>query len=54
MFLKANSFNDFEKLILKGQLKMLSFGQYSFSKFTNPTKNKKRKVITYFYKNLLK
>ena len=51
-FVKAKSFHDFNKLCLKGKQKILSFGEYC-SKI-NTTKDKRRKVITYNYNNLLR
>ena len=45
------SFNDFEKLILSGSQKILSFGEYSQKK--NGIKENKKKVIKYTYNKLL-
>ena len=46
---KNISFNDFNMLILGGDQKLLTYGEYS-KKQTN--KNKRQKVIKYFYKKL--
>ena len=46
---KNISFNDFNMLILGGDQKLLTYGEYS-KKHTN--KNKRQKVIKYFYKKL--
>jgi len=54
MVLKAKSFSDFQKLALKGQICLLTFGQYSHKTRGISNKYKRRKVISYFYKNLLK
>ena len=53
MGLKAKSFQDFQCLHYYGQQKILSFGQYSMKTLGQPNKEKKRKIIYYFYKNLL-
>lgn len=47
---ECTSFNDFEKLIFSGEQKKLTFGEYSQKK--NSDKNKRRRIISYFYKNL--
>ena len=45
------SFNDFNKLNLEGKQNILSYGTFvSINK--NSTKEKRRKVIKYFYQNL--
>ena len=46
---KNISFNDFNMLILGGDQKLLTYGEYN-KKQTN--KNKRQKVIKYFYKKL--
>ena len=46
---KNISFNDFNMLILGGDQKLLTYGEYS-KKQTD--KNKRQKVIKYFYKKL--
>ena len=50
LFCKSQSYNDFEKLILKGQQLHLSFGEYS--KKSNNTKENRKKVITYMYQKI--
>ena len=50
--LKISSFNNFELLNLKGNEKHLSYGVYCIKKQTN--KINRKKVISYFYKNLSK
>ena len=52
MTLKSKSFNDFGSLLLKGKLKLLTFGQYSALTIGNCNKIKRRKVIKYFYDSL--
>ena len=47
---KVTSFNDFEKLELLGQQKLLTFGEYTQKQ--NSNKNNRRKIISYFYRNL--
>lgn len=47
---KINSFNDFGTLNLKGKQKILSLGEYSMKE--NCSKENKRKVIYYFYRNI--
>ena len=47
---ECTSFNDFEKLILFGEQKILTFGEYSQKDSSD--KSKRRKVINYLYKNL--
>tara|TARA_B100000989_G_C19307800_1_gene371209 strand:- start:198 stop:425 length:228 start_codon:yes stop_codon:yes gene_type:complete len=47
---ECTSFNDFEKLKLFGEQKILTFGEYSQKNSSD--KNKRRKVINYAYKNL--
>ena len=47
---ETNSYNDFEKLVLLGQQKLLTFGDYN--QIENSSKDNKRKVIYYFYKNI--
>lgn len=47
---KCNSFNDFETLILSGQHKVMTFGNYSLKKTSD--KIKRRKVIKSFYRKL--
>ena len=50
---KPNSISDFSKLNLGGAQKILSFGEYcAINK--NASKEKKRKVISYFYKEVTK
>lgn len=46
----SKSFSDFEKLILGGTQKILTFGEYSNKK--NNNKKNKRKIIYYFYKRI--
>lgn len=46
----SKSFSDFEKLILCGTQKMLTFGEYSNKQ--NKNKKNKIKVIYYFYKKI--
>lgn len=41
MTLKSKSFNDFGSLLLKGQLKLLTFGEYSALTIGNSNKAKK-------------
>lgn len=53
MVRKAKSFNDFHKLALKGQICLLTFGQYSQKTRGISNKYKRRKVISYFYKNIM-
>ena len=48
--IECTSFNDFEKLKLFGEQKILTFGEYSQKNSSD--KNKRRKVINYVYKNL--
>ena len=47
---KITSFNDFEKLQLLGQQKLLTFGEYTQK--DNSDKNNRRKIISYFYRNI--
>lgn len=47
---KVLSFNDFEKLELSGQQKLLTFGEYIQKQ--NSNKNNRRKMISYFYRNI--
>ena len=49
---KVVSFNDFQILCLKGQQKLLSFGEYSCK--LNSTKSNRKKLIYYTYKNKIK
>ena len=49
---KNKSFNDFSNLNFSGTQKILTFGEYSFK--PNHTKVNKRKVIKYFYEDLMK
>ena len=44
------SFSDFQKLILEGRQKILTFGEYSRLRPYNRVN--RRKVIYYFYKNI--
>lgn len=48
---KNKSFNDFSNLNFSGTQKILTFGEYSMK--PNPTRANKRKVIKYFYDNLM-
>lgn len=48
---KNFSFNDFNKLILNGAQKILSYGEYVQKK--NNNKINRRNVIKYFYKSKL-
>ena len=52
--LKENhySFNSFEKLELKSQQKLLSFGEYCNKSKYN--RKNRIKIIKYFYKNIMK
>lgn len=52
MALKSVSFSDFGKLLLKGELKLLTFGEYSTKTIGNSNKNKRRRVIKHFYDSL--
>ncbi len=45
-----HSYNDFNNLLLKGEHRLLTFGEYSCTK--NPSKQTKQKIITYFYRNM--
>ena len=54
MGLKSKSFSDFNILKLKGQQQLLTFGEYSQKKYGTKNRLKRRKVITYFYKNIFK
>lgn len=54
MGLKSKSFSDFNILKLKGQQQLLTFGEYSQKKYGTNNRLKRRKVITYFYKNIFK
>lgn len=47
---KITSFNDFEKLQLLGQQQLLTFGEYTQK--DNSDKNNRRKIISYFYRNI--
>ncbi len=47
---KFTSFNDFEKLQLLGQQQLLTFGEYTQK--DNSDKNNRRKIISYFYRNI--
>ena len=47
---RCNSFNDFETLILSGQHRLITFGNYSLKKTSD--KIKRRKVINSFYRKL--
>lgn len=44
------SFNDFDKLILLGEQKMLTLGEYCQKNSSD--KKKRRKIINYFYKKM--
>lgn len=44
------SFSDFDKLILLGEQKLLTFGEYCQKNSSD--KNKRQKIINYFYKKL--
>lgn len=46
---KSNTFNDFNKLILQGQLKLLTIAEYVKK---NTTINNSRVIIKQFYKSL--
>lgn len=50
MLKKSNTFNDFNKLLLKGQQILLTFGEYSNKTAGTSSKLKRRKIIKYFYK----
>ena len=51
--IKSNfSFSNFQKLNLRGQQKLLTFGKYSQKRKYNRVN--RRKIISYFYKNLSK
>lgn len=54
MLKKSYTFNDFNKLILKGEQILLTFGQYSSKTSGLSNKLKRRKVIKYFYKKIQK
>ena len=45
-----HSYHDFNYLLLKGEQRLLTFGEYSCTK--NPSKKSKQKIITYFYRNM--
>ncbi len=44
------TFNNFKQLELNGQQKLLTFGEYSNKKLS--TKNKRQKIVSYFYKRI--
>lgn len=50
MLKKAHTFHDFNKLILRGNQIILTFGQYCAKNMGSSTPSKRRKVIQYFYK----
>jgi len=52
MLKKSNTFNDFNKLLLKGQQILLTFGEYSNKTAGTSSKLKRRKIIKYFYKKI--
>lgn len=47
--IKSNSFSDFEKLNLKGKVKVLTFGESK-----KKSKDIKKKIIKNFYKNKIR
>ena len=51
VFSECISFGNFSKLHLLGQQDILTFGDYNRKK--TATKNKRQKIISYFYRNLL-
>lgn len=53
MITKAKTFHDFNKLILKGEQILLTFGEYCMKNIGNSNPAKRRKVITYFYKKIV-
>ena len=53
MIVKAKTFNDFSQLILKGQLVLLTFGQFCAKNIGKSNPAKRRKLITYFYKKIV-
>jgi hypothetical protein len=52
MLKKAHTFNDFNKLILRGNQILLTFGQYCAKNIGCSNPAKRRKVIQYFYKRI--
>ena len=51
--MKSVSFNDFSKLILKGSQNFCTYGEY-VAKNRNTTKEQRKLMISYHYKNILK
>jgi hypothetical protein len=51
--MKSKSFCDFGILLLGGDLKLLTFGQYCAKNTGFSDKNKRRRVIKHFYEKLL-
>ena len=47
---KAHTFNDFNKLIFKGQLQLLTLTDYI--KKPNTTRHNRKVIITQFYKKI--
>ena len=52
MLKKAHSFNDFSKLLLRGKLVLLTYGQYCARNIGCSNPVKRRKIIKYFYKSI--
>lgn len=45
-----HSYHDFNNLLLKGEQRLLTFGEYSCTK--HPSKQTKQKIIAYFYRKV--
>ena len=48
---KSVTFNDFNKLILKGKQRFLTFAEFTLRNFGS-TRAKRRRMIKYHYKNI--
>ncbi len=46
----SHSYDDFNNLLLKGEQHLLTFGEYSCTKY--PSKQTKQKIIAYFYRKM--
>ncbi len=47
---KSNTFNDFSKLLLKGQQSFLTYTNFVIKNFGS-SRAKRRKMLTYYYNN---
>ena len=46
----SHSYDDFNNLLLKGEQRVLTFGEYSCT--NHPSKQTKQKIIAYFYRKM--